>query len=66
MRKYEREKYTLKSYVHEKFRLDMYNENLNTERTIYADSLEELYFKAKKFAEQGYKCSIWELKYEFE
>jgi len=44
----------------------MYNENLNTERTIYADSLEELYFKAKKFAEQGYKCSIWELKYEFE
>ena len=66
MREYEREGYTLKSYVHERFRLDVYDENTNSEMSIYGDKIDELYFQARELAEEGKQCSIWELHYEFE
>ena len=65
MKKYEREKYTLKEYDKELYRLDIFDEESKTENSEFNINWEYLYKKAKDETEKGKTCSIWELKYEF-
>jgi len=66
MKEYKREKYNLKSYNNELYRLDYYDEKTNIENTEYSERWESLYKKAKDLAEKGKSSSLWELKYEFD
>jgi len=65
MKVYEREKYTLKAYKNEQYRLDVYDPITRTEYSEYGEKWEKLYDKAKKEVEKGKECSIWEMIYEF-
>ena len=64
-KEYVREHYTLKTYTNEKYRLDIYNPETNTEFTEFSDNWESLYMKAKEETKKGCECSIYELKFTF-
>ena len=67
MKKFPREKYTLKAYENERYSLMITKDeqNMKTNKVEYSDNWEELYAKAKKESEKGNECEIWELKFEF-
>jgi len=65
MRKYDREKYTLKAYKDEKYMLEIVDDNTMTGKTLYSNNWENLYAKAKKEISEGKQCAIWSLCYEF-
>jgi len=66
MKKYEREKYRLKAYKEEMYRLDTFNPRNRIELTEYNENWEPLLKKAKDLAERGIESSIWCLKYEID
>ncbi len=65
MKKFQREKYTLKSYDDERYKLEITNDETNISNTIYSSNYEELYIRAKKEAENGNHCELWQCLYEF-
>jgi len=65
MKEYKREHYILKAYNDERYRLDVYDSESNTEYSEYDNKWESLYMKAKKEVKKGKECHIFELKYEF-
>lgn len=64
MKKWEREKYLLKSYNDEMYRLDITSDG-NISHSITSTNYEELYVRAKEEAEKGNHCEIWCMLYEF-
>jgi len=65
MKEYKREKYTLKKYNNEMYRMEITNEEVGISKTITSRNYEELYKKAKEEVKKGNHIEIWELKYEF-
>jgi len=65
MKKYDREKYVLKEYNEELYRLDVFDPGEGIENSEFNINWEYLYAKAKEEIEKGKECSIWELKWEF-
>ena len=66
MKKFVREKYTLKEYKQEQFMMEIVDEEKNLSSTKYSNKWEDLYMQAKEESAKGKKCSIWSLIYEFE
>ena len=65
MQKFDREKYTLKTYNKESYRMDVYDEFKNIEYSKYDNDYKVLYEKAKKEIGEGKTITIWELKSSF-
>jgi len=65
MRTYKREKYTMKTYDEEMYRMEISREDINISKTRFYKKYNDAYLDAKKEVEKDNHVEIWELKSEF-